>query len=271
MSVLLQAQVALLKAKLRRKLAPVRRGSKFDESKHPRDKDGKFKDAYGPDFVQVGRQIKDDRVGVSLDGSPSGRDFTVFGLKGLGFAEERLGNGAVHGKPLTDQEKDALEYYAARGYGDMNAFLRGKKSSYWNEGDYGRMYALTQRLDGIFKRVSAPEGYVVYRTAPTDKLLQKAVGSTFVDEGFVSTTISRDFGYGFDMAIRIPKGSKALYTDPFNQESEGEVLIGRGSKFKVLAVDRKRKQMIVELVGTNSKPVKWPKGTKWRSFASDMD
>ena len=83
----LQAELAVLKAKVRRGKAkkPVRFGGKgsHDESKHPRDRDGKFRDVpgKGDDAPKGGRGRRSSSVGMTDDAFEDGIGMTDEGLR----------------------------------------------------------------------------------------------------------------------------------------------------------------------------------------------
>jgi len=66
------------------------------------------------------------------------------------------------------------------------------------------------------------------------------VGKTVSDKGFVSTTVKETSGFGSNLALTIqaPKGTAAAYVEHASQfQSEKELILNAGTKFKVVQVD----------------------------------
>lgn len=159
---------------------------------------------------------------------------------------------ALHAKalktPLTPEEHKAVEAYVRGNYEAMNGGLRK-----------GRTSDKVTALDAVIARTELPHDIVTYRGTGRE-LGQKIHDQwkagkrdlVFEDKGFVSTSghksVADSFSLFHRMEIRIPKGSKAL---PVLGGGESEVILPRGSKFKVIsskktAADKHR--FTVELV-----------------------
>lgn len=141
---------------------------------------------------------------------------------------------------LTDNERQALSTWTSASYSGINEYARGPDAD---------QYATIQRLDTAIAKSTAPRDMTVFRGLNEDRMLGLKPGDTFSDRGFVATSSRQDVGenfaqsagekhYGFENAgalvrIIVPKGSHAL---PVVGQAgdEGEVLLPRGSKFKVL-------------------------------------
>lgn len=121
-----------------------------------------------------------------------------------------------------------------------------------------------QGLQAVINRTSSQENLVAYRSTSSknlarmlgiskeDLLQGKNInGKTYTDEGFTSSTLSRDslyedIGVAFEdfqsndvmLKIKIPKGSKVLFGDVIhgnygNASALWEMLIQKGTKFKI--------------------------------------
>lgn len=94
----------------------------------------------------------------------------------------------------------------------------------------------------------------------TEQLLS-LVGTTFVDQGFVSCRSSKDDGYGsgepVQMFIYCPKTTHALYIKPYSHYiSENEMIIQRGYQYRITKAYKKGNQVCIDcevLLGTDSK------------------
>ena len=105
-----------------------------------------------------------------------------------------------------------------------------------------------EQLDGLFEKASFPVDAITYRgfdTSFLDVHGKDLIGAVITDDGFIASTIDpkQAFGQGShhprenanQVEIRVPKGAKAIYIASWSaSRSEEEVLINRGSKFKVI-------------------------------------
>lgn len=142
--------------------------------------------------------------------------------------------------------------YGAEGYKRINSGLRTES-----------MDQVTQQsvknIDMAFKKATATTVDIVLhrgtggsnKAAKTFKGMKP--GDSFSDKGFVSTSTSPFEAHAFgktQITIKVPKGSKVLPVGSITGERfEKEVLLPRGSKFKVIEVESDF-QITVELLGT---------------------
>lgn len=106
-------------------------------------------------------------------------------------------------------------------------------------------------LDAAIGKATVPETVEVYRgiTRP----LPFSKGDVFTDKGFLSTSGAKGTAGAFSekegalMHIRVPKGANAAWVDAVNDGGERELLLPRGSKFKVLSVKTEGGRRKVEL------------------------
>lgn len=153
---------------------------------------------------------------------------------------------------LPAAEQNALDVWTREGsnvHNSINLYLRHgiePMSSYY-------MDRLAE-LDRAFKRRTAvlQHDLTVYRSFSTHYAAIKdlPVGATFTDYGFTSTTVSPR-GLGWDtpnVEVRLPRGTRALWAAPLAVvKDEGEVLVKRGTTFRVIARDHD--QPILEAIG----------------------
>lgn len=124
----------------------------------------------------------------------------------------------------------------------INRSLRDGETA--SSGDKQTIDRLTKTLD----KQSLPVDVKTYRAVRpgegADKMFanfQSNVGATVTDKGFTSTTASKAYankwgGEGAVMvSVQVPKGSKAMYLSDIGGRQEHEVLVQRGSKYKVLS------------------------------------
>ena len=224
----------------------VMKGADFDESKHPRNPAGS-PNSTGGQFVST-----DEGGNSTFLEKPN--------------ASDRIINSPILTIGVSDAELEALESYITIGYSDMNALLRKFNISIPSfELDYviDEIKSLTNVLD----RQSLPENVTVYRG--TDSMLNKAlkagVGGIIDDNGFVSTTLDETYAKNFRSShsyvrIQLPAGAKAGYssTSIVDGRSEHEVILQRGSRFRVVSVSNAG---IPTLQWLSASPAEIPAGT----------
>jgi len=143
-------------------------------------------------------------------------------------------------------QKKAMHAYTGNGasaYDGINNYLRG-------EGGYSpvvKQYALDiqsammpLRENTLLKRGTGwPPGIASFQSHPEDLL-----GKTFDDKGFVSSSVAGSGGHfsgkPLQLVIEAPKGTPAVFVNGISQyeDSENEMLLAAGTKFKVLSVEK---------------------------------
>ena len=92
-------------------------------------------------------------------------------------------------------------------------------------------------LDSVFEKASLSEPAYVFRGVKSNVFdSDDMTGSEFTDNGYTSTSLietgSTQYGDTV-MRISLPKGAKAIYLDKIGPPHEYEMLLDRGSKFKI--------------------------------------
>ena len=90
--------------------------------------------------------------------------------------------------------------------------------------------------------------------------LLSLVGTTFVDQGFVSCRSSKDDGFMTDASVQMfiycPKSTHALYINPHSHHSsENEMILQRGYQYRITKAYKKGSQICIDcevLLGTDS-------------------
>lgn len=143
---------------------------------------------------------------------------------------------------LDEEESSALGRYQASGYDLINASLRGLAGTAWIPPTLPSHIALLDQA--LAKAPPLTEDLLVYRAV--DKLALKGVrqGQTFVDQGFVSTTLVETVAQRFTgrlkfpllAVIRVPKGTRAGYLERREGiRNENELLLPRGLRFRLVS------------------------------------
>jgi hypothetical protein len=82
--------------------------------------------------------------------------------------------------------------------------------------------------------------------------MQKFIGKTVQDDGFISTSVGGHAAFGHKpiiMNIRAPRGTPMAWAKPISQyKSENEMTLAPGTKFKILNVTQRGFQIIVDVV-----------------------
>ena len=148
------------------------------------------------------------------------------------------------------------------GYYDVNNYLRtGKQPKDRDD------FQTIKHLDKAFENANLSNSTLTYRAVKPSvmKKIKANVGGEFVDNGFVSTTSSKNYAKDFaenilvtDTANLLPivvrKGAKALPIAAISAAPhEGEVLIDRGARFNVR--QSKKGRIFLELAGHVAKAV----------------
>ena len=156
-----------------------------------------------------------------------------------------------------------------------NAILRGTKTTEDLEADgisASEVDDMTRALDEEIDKVPGLlRGTLLYRgtrSRTAEKLFALNLGDTYTDDGFTSTSLEQDAaemfsntgsggeGGGVVLEIETPQGTKAISLAAYfgdGLDSESEVIIARGTEFKVLsktqAKNGKPRKMRVAVVG----------------------
>ncbi len=142
----------------------------------------------------------------------------------------------------TSSVDDAVSWYSEDGHEQMNEYLRKSKLETWEKPqpkDYLGIGVDTEinKLDKAFAKAPPLSSEIKVVRGIDDGGLsvfsKLKPGDQFVDHGYTSTTldpgVAKQFGKTIRMQITVPKGKRALFLD----WGEAEVLLPRGSQFKV--------------------------------------
>ena len=210
--------------------------AKWDESKHPRADNGRFGEGSGGSSDSSGNS-----EGTSeSDSSPAAPETTAidFGEGGVSADDYATQTSdELKGKLSTD-EKDALVSYS--GKADINGTLR------YDLEPHAKEAAQIKAMDTAISKSPLKQRTTLYRGFDTRDLGKLEIGTTITDKGYTSTTISKKVATDFLpyetsalMVIDAPKGTNAASMrsiGEFKYRNQNEMLLGRGSKFKIIGV-----------------------------------
>ncbi|TWU22448.1 ADP-ribosyltransferase exoenzyme [Novipirellula galeiformis] len=151
-------------------------------------------------------------------------------------------------KPLTKQEADAVTAYSTRKFQEINGDLRSGKGT--------RNKATIQKLDSAIAKSKTTTDQQLFRAAKIpaiDEALKSGniEGLEFSDHAYTSTSKdkSRADNFARDGArmfkVNVPKGSSAIDVGDHagGLKGEQEVLLPRGSKFRVKGVQKVKEKV----------------------------
>jgi len=169
----------------------------------------------------------------------------------------------------TADQREAVRVYttsADKDYIHINAHLRDPDS---HKELTDKQKKAMEGLDSLFEAHAVKQPVVASRGLSKSHALTKLfnsgnleVGTTVEDPGYVSTSIkpwaAHDWATSSPVKLNIvvPKGAKAIYVGPPDKPPppfsgnphEYELLLNRGTKFKVTAIDREKKTIDVEVL-----------------------
>jgi len=150
---------------------------------------------------------------------------------------------------LNSSEHETVNEYTMSAYREMNGYLRHGAESRHVIDTYRARERIAE-MDSVMEKSAAPENLIVVRETSLRTIGALNVGDEFIDKGYMSTTVRQDvlddatYGtYGPDtprarMYIAVPKGYPSFAPDGVSEyESEAEVILNRGSRFRVTGIE----------------------------------
>lgn len=147
--------------------------------------------------------------------------------------------------PLAPRQQQALYDYQGGRYVAINSYARtGDLGEGSLLGSKKEADAALRDLDRAITGGSLPRDAVLYRGASGLRVGDLEVGSTFVENGYSSTSLSRAVGEQFAgdkrnpvlLEVVAPKGTPAAFVPGAGGLDEAEVLLARKTKYEVLSV-----------------------------------
>ena len=171
---------------------------------------------------------------------------------------------------LSDEETTSIGEYSGDGYSGINGLLRGhmteKMVNAWDDVSSMGIREMVDHIDDSISRFELKNGIKVYRTCEKDvfESLSTQVGSKFVDDGFVSTTVlNKKVASGnVFMEIDVPPGTgRGAWINPLSgsADEEWEFLLQRGSVFEITDVSDVGDDIVVKMkwTGIEKKDIKF--------------
>ena len=162
---------------------------------------------------------------------------------------------------LSGEETTSIGEYSGDGYSGINGLLRGhmteKMVKAWDDVSSIGIREMVDHIDDSISRFELKNGIKVYRTCEKDvfESLSTQVGSKFVDDGFVSTTVlNKKVASGnVFMEIDVPPGTgRGAWINPLSgaADEEWEFLLQRGSVFEITDVSDVGDDVVVKMKWT---------------------
>ena len=162
---------------------------------------------------------------------------------------------------LSGEETTSIAEYSGDAYSGINGLLRGhmteKMVKAWDDVSSIGIREMIDHIDDSISRFELKKGIKVYRTCEKDvfESLSTQVGSRFVDDGFVSTTVlNKKVASGnVFMEIDVPPGTgRGAWINPLSgsADEEWEFLLQRGSVFEITDVSDVGDDIVVKMKWT---------------------
>ena len=171
---------------------------------------------------------------------------------------------------LSGEETTSIAEYSGDAYSGINGLLRGhmteKMVKAWDDVSSMGIREMIDHIDDSISRFELKKGIKVYRTCEKDvfESLSTQVGSKFVDDGFVSTTVlNKKVASGnVFMEIDVPPGTgRGAWINPLSgsADEEWEFLLQRGSVFEITDVSEVGDDVVVKMkwTGIEKKDIKF--------------
>lgn len=181
--------------------------------------------------------VNGQHIPLGADGSPVGGNPHVLGDVGRDYS--KMATRQESSMRLKTTERDALQHYASNHPGDgYQAVNRGLRDGSGN-------CSICGKLDDAIGKSEVSKDVQVFRGAslPDHVLSSLTPGSTFTDKGYVSTSLDHSVasnfsGKGAVFSIHVPKGSNGIFASHYTDNDEKELLLPRGSKFRIDSVTK---------------------------------
>lgn len=202
----------------------------YQEHLHPRDTKGRYREK------------------LNLRGA--GGSFTE--LDRANADEWGRGNFSEWGGSLDKKETIGVRAYASSAYFEMNNHLRHRNNPERSSDIDPNLKMYMETMMDAVNRSEIPENVVVHRSMYDPQLQElwesgNIIGATASDEGFMSTTLSRDaldmdavedFPLPMAATIEVPKGARGAYLGELTgYPEEQELLLQSGTTAEIIGAE----------------------------------
>jgi hypothetical protein len=140
--------------------------------------------------------------------------------------------------PLTSGEISVIEAYTDGAYRALNSALRSGKKLTLDQA------VMAKQLDNAIRKSTLSKDYTLRRGITSKGVMaifggDVSIGDVVMDNGFMSSSKGEGFDSNIKLVINLPKGSHGLDVQSISAHtSEAEVILPRGSMFKVKSVSK---------------------------------
>jgi hypothetical protein len=161
-------------------------------------------------------------------------------------------------KPSTEAQSNAIRHYGEQGFQMINNFLRyGQDLEFESAAERDKVLNSIKELNVVLNQQTLGVDVVLQRFVDGDIFGELEVGDEYQDEAFQSTSLVGNPEisdlYGAKLLIRAPANTRGRYieADKSRNNSEFEVLLAAGAKYKVVSVvdNGNWKEVVVDLIG----------------------
>lgn len=171
---------------------------------------------------------------------------------------------------LSDEDKIGINGYTGRAYSEINSALRSKRGL---ESARPGFQSIAQKLEAALAKAEVREPVEVVRSINKSVLAKVKVGDTITDKGFTSTSLFKRENLPASketIVIRLPAGTKGAYVGNVSTySSESEIILQRGTQFKVIGIDNDGNRILEAIPTTMTKSTQLKVNSDVKSEMSD--
>ena len=153
-------------------------------------------------------------------------DFAGDPMAGMHWAETQFSSRT--GDLFSPAEISQLNTYKGGGYSEVNKALRAGVSL------DPKLRSTVTAIDSAMQKQVLNQDLFVYRSASRLNFPDLKAGDVLTDKAFVSTSLEETLGGTLQFRIKLPQGTNSIWMEEIGVGGEFELLLPRGSRFRVL-------------------------------------
>lgn len=174
---------------------------------------------------------------------------------------------------LSSEESSAISAYSGDDYSGINGLLRKemtkKMVDAWNNSSSTTIQYKIKNITMAIDKFEIKEPIKVFRTCEEDVFykLKKEIGSTFIDDGFTSTSILQEkvASGNVRMEIDVPAGKGiGAWINPLSgaEDEEWEFLLQRGTKYRIDGIETSNGETRIKMTVVGNERHDWEYATR---------
>lgn len=174
---------------------------------------------------------------------------------------------------LSSEESSAISAYSGDDYSGINGLLRKemtkKMVDAWNNSSSTTIQDKIKNITMAIDKFEIKEPIKVFRTCEEDVFykLKKEIGSTFIDDGFTSTSILQEkvASGNVRMEIDVPAGKGiGAWINPLSgaEDEEWEFLLQRGTKYRIDGIETSNGETRIKMTVVGNERHDWEYATR---------